>query len=253
MMDARDSARSDDARRRAGCSGRTKGCAATDMLGDRRCRRRTWPRRSRVAGRSHARRRAVAGGAAARRGRRRRATSSRQGVLDQDLPAGRPARAATRGGCRSRGARRSSCSRRSWSTRWRRSCSTPGSSRCCCATPERDKHIVNVSAVEGQFYRVQDHAAPAHQHGEGRAQHDDPHVGGRLPRRRHPHEQRRHRLGDRRGSGRDRRAEDAPSTASIRRSTSSTARPASSTRSSTVQHRRHVWGQFLKDYQPTDW
>ena len=43
-------------------------------------------------------------------------------------------------------------------------------------TPERDKHIVNVSAVEGQFYRtLQDDAPSAHEHGQGRAQHDDAH------------------------------------------------------------------------------
>ena len=44
-------------------------------------------------------------------------------------------------------------------------------------TPERDKHVVNVSAVEGPVLpAVQDHEAPAHEHGEGRAQHDDAHV-----------------------------------------------------------------------------
>ena len=48
-------------------------------------------------------------------------------------------------------------------------------------TPERDKHIVNVSAVEGQFYRKsEDHASSAHQHGEGGAQHDDAHRRGGL-------------------------------------------------------------------------
>ena len=68
-------------------------------------------------------------------------------------------------------------------------------------TPERDKHIVNVSAVEGQFYRrVQDDAPPAYQHGQSRPQHDDAHLRGGLSRRRHPHELRGHRLGDRRGS-----------------------------------------------------
>ena len=79
---------------------------------------------------------------------------------------------------------------------------------------------------------VQDDAASAHEHGQGRAQHDDAHLRGRLPRRRHPHEQRRHRLGHRRGPGRRSPRARRPSTASTRRSTSSTARRASSTRSS---------------------
>jgi NAD(P)-dependent dehydrogenase (short-subunit alcohol dehydrogenase family) len=48
--------------------------------------------------------------------------------------------------------------------------------------PERDKHIVNVSAMEGQFYRAFKTTAPAHQHGQGRAEHDDAHRGHRLPR-----------------------------------------------------------------------
>ena len=42
---------------------------------------------------------------------------------------------------------------------------------------------------------VQDDPAPAHQHGQGGAEHDDPDLGDRLPRVRHPHEQRRHRAG----------------------------------------------------------
>jgi hypothetical protein len=45
----------------------------------------------------------------------------------------------------------------------------------------------------------QDRPAPAHQHGEGRAQHDDAHQRPGLRARRHPHERRRHRLGHRRG------------------------------------------------------
>ena len=74
--------------------------------------------------------------------------------------------------------------------------------------PSRDKHIVNVSAMGGAVLSgVQDRQAPPHEHGEGSAQHDDAHVGGRLRARRHPHEQRRHGLGYRRGRGDARRAE----------------------------------------------
>jgi NAD(P)-dependent dehydrogenase (short-subunit alcohol dehydrogenase family) len=48
-------------------------------------------------------------------------------------------------------------------------------------TPERDKHIVNVSAVEGQFYRKSKHdPASAYQHGQSGAQHDDADFGHRL-------------------------------------------------------------------------
>ena len=102
-------------------------------------------------------------------------------------------------------------------------------------TPNRDKHIVNVSAVEGQFYRnfkttrhPHTNMAKAALNMMTRTAATDYHA------RRHPHEQRGHRLGDRRGSGRDRRRARRPSTASIRRSTSSTARRASSIRSSTA-------------------
>ena len=59
----------------------------------------------------------------------------------------------TRGGSCWPTCRRWSCWKCTSSTRSRRSSSTRASSRSCCARPERDKHIVNVSAVEGQFYR----------------------------------------------------------------------------------------------------
>ena len=98
----------------------------------------------------------------------------------------------------------------------------------------RQAHRQRVGGGGAVLPQLQDHPASAHQHGQGRAEHDDAHLGGRLPRRRHPHEQRRHRLGDRRGPGaRSPRARPA-SSASIRRWTSSTARRASSTRSSTA-------------------
>ena len=75
-------------------------------------------------------------------------------------------------------------------------------------TPERDKHIVNVSAVEGQFYRSfktirhpHTNMAKAALNMMTRTAAADYHS------RRHPHEQRRHRMGHRRGPGRDRGAE----------------------------------------------
>ena len=50
-------------------------------------------------------------------------------------------------------------------------------------TPERDKHIVNVSAVEGPVLpEPEDHAASAYEYGQGRAEHDDAHRGGGLSR-----------------------------------------------------------------------
>ena len=121
-------------------------------------------------------------------------------------------------------------------------------------TPERDKHIVNVSAVEGQFYRnfkttrhphtnmakaalnMMTRTSAADYHGDGIHMNAWTPAGSPTRTRwRSPRARRR-------------------STASIRRSTSSTARRASSTRSSTASTpAHHVWGQFLKDYRPTDW
>ncbi|VXA96550.1 putative LigA [Luteimonas sp. 9C] len=72
----------------------------------------------------------------------------------------------------------------------------------------RQAHRQRVRGRGAVLSQLQDHQASAHQHGQGRAQHDDAHLGRGLPRRRHPHECRRHRLGDRRGSGGDRRAQD---------------------------------------------
>ena len=102
-------------------------------------------------------------------------------------------------------------------------------------TPERDKHIVNVSAVEGQFYRrfkttrhPHTNMAKAALNMMTRTSAADYHADG------HPHEQRRHRLGDRRGSRCTSRSARPPSTASSRRSTSSTVPRASSIRSSTA-------------------
>ena len=65
---------------------------------------------------------------------------------------------------------------------------TPGS---------RKAHRQCVGSRRSVLSQIQDHPPSAHQHGQGRAQHDDAHLSGRVPCRRHPHEQRRHRLGQR--------------------------------------------------------
>ena len=46
----------------------------------------------------------------------------------------------------------------------------------------RQAHRERVGGRGAVLPEVQDHAASAHQHGQGRAQHDDAHVGDRLPR-----------------------------------------------------------------------
>ncbi len=121
-------------------------------------------------------------------------------------------------------------------------------------TPGRDKHIVNVSAVEGQFYRnfkttrhphtnmakaalnMMTRTAAADYH------HDGIHMNSVDT-----------GLGDGRGSGRDRRAQDRgaaiPSAAGHRRRRRAHRRPDHQR----LQYGHHIWGQFLKDYKPVDW
>ena len=60
------------------------------------------------------------------------------------------------------------------------------------------KHVVNVSAMEGQFYRTTKTDKHPHTNmAKARAQHDDAHQCARLRQRRHPYECGGHRLGDR--------------------------------------------------------
>ena len=68
----------------------------------------------------------------------------------------------------------------------------------------RQAHRQRLGGGRPVLPELQDHAPSAHEHGQGRAQHDDPHRGRGLPQRRHPHEQRGHRLDHGRRSGRPR-------------------------------------------------
>ncbi len=118
-------------------------------------------------------------------------------------------------------------------------------------TPERDKHIVNVSAMEGQFYRhckttrhphtnmakaalnMMTRTSATDYYGDGIHMNsvDTGWVTDEDPARRSPR-------------GRP------WSSAFTRRSISWTARRASSIHHQRLQYRDHVWGQFLKDYRP---
>jgi Dehydrogenases with different specificities (related to short-chain alcohol dehydrogenases) len=65
-------------------------------------------------------------------------------------------------------------------------------------SPFARRFIVNVSAMEGSVRPAQDRVPPAYQHGEGGAEHDDPHLRRGLRPGRHLYEQRGHGLGHRR-------------------------------------------------------
>ncbi|WP_278255327.1 hypothetical protein [Nocardioides convexus] len=85
---------------------------------------------------------------------------------------------------------------------------------------------------------LQGRRAPAHQHGQGRAQHDDPHLlGGDVRDRQDPDDRRRHRLDHRRAPA-PREACGSPPRAGTHRSTWSTAPPGSTTRSCAARRAR---------------
>ena len=75
--------------------------------------------------------------------------------------------------------------------------------------PGRDKHVVNVSAMEGIFSRgTKTDRHPHTNMAKGGAQHADADVGARLRDGRDPHERRRHRLDHRRGPVRPRHPQE---------------------------------------------
>ena len=118
----------------------------------------------------------------------------------------------------------------------------------------RPSHIVNVSAMEGQFSRAhQDRQAPAHEHGEGRAQHDDAHLRARL-----------------RADGIYMNAVDTGWVTDEDPAAHAGAQAGGARLPAAARHRRrrgarldpffsgihtgeHVWGKFFKDYRPTKW
>ena len=238
MMDGRDRGAAATCRSTCGgCSAGTKDCAGITCCRDgasaaepRRLRQRDAARRSEVAGLTHAP--SCRRCRCCRKSCRRRRICSREGQLDQDLQqvdlrgrnswrllldevsVGR----AARGAARERG----------------RAVHPQRAAQAADAAHARARqaHRQRLGGRRAVLPQLQDHAASAYEHGEGRAQHDDAHGGRRLPRRRHSHEQRGYRLGDRRGSRRRSRRGRRRSTGFIRRWTSSTAPRGSSIRSS---------------------
>jgi NAD(P)-dependent dehydrogenase (short-subunit alcohol dehydrogenase family) len=120
--------------------------------------------------------------------------------------------------------------------------------------PTRDKHIVNVSAMEGQFYR----SFKTDKHPHTNMAKAALNMMTRTSAKDYVKDGIHMNSVDTGWVTDEDPAEIAQrktaSTVSIRRSTSSMVPRASSTRSSRASTTgEHVWGQFLKDYRDTPW
>ena len=102
--------------------------------------------------------------------------------------------------------------------------------------------------------RHQDRPPPAHEHGQGGAQHADAHRRPRLREGRHPHERRRHRLDHRRGPVRARRRARSEELGfqpplDIVDGAARVLDPFLAG----LNSGEHAYGKFFKDYQPSNW
>ena len=123
------------------------------------------------------------------------------------------------------------------------------------AVPTRDAHVVNVSAMEGQFYRRWKTDKHPHTNMAKAALNMMTRTSARrLRARRHPHEQRRYRLGHRRGSAAPRRSASSAihgfhPPLDIVDGAARIVDPLFDG----INTGNHLWGLFLKDYKPAPW